>query len=117
NLIIYWGGFDSTWKLACAMVAGLALFAIGAWRSKTSAARTIRNAIWIVPWLAGHVGLGALGRYGGGYDLLPDWVDVFVLIAFSLAIYHLALAMTLPRDAAAAAIAKDAHQIEYAGLH
>src|SRR5882672_4729214 len=33
NLIIYWGGFESTWKLACAMLVGLALFIVGAWRS------------------------------------------------------------------------------------
>src|SRR6202040_3869653 len=35
NLIIYWGGFESTWKLACAMVVGLALFAVGTRRSGT----------------------------------------------------------------------------------
>ena len=117
NLIIYWGGFDSTWKLACAMVVGLVLFAIGAWLGKTDAARTVRNAIWMVPWLAGHVVLGALGRYGGGYNVLPNWVDFFVVLGFSLAIYHFALALTLAPDAAGAAIAKDAHQIEYAGLY
>ena len=43
NLIMYWGGFDTNWKLALAMLAGLALFAIGAWRVRTGAVRTIRQ--------------------------------------------------------------------------
>src|SRR5580698_385841 len=30
NLIMYWGGFDTNWKLAIAVLAGLVLFAIGA---------------------------------------------------------------------------------------
>src|SRR5205085_9705179 len=66
NLIIYWGGFDFTWKLTCAMVLGLMLFAIGAWRAGTGAQLPVRNAIWIAPWLGGQVVIGALGRYGDG---------------------------------------------------
>ena len=114
NLIIYWGGFGTTWKLACAMELGLVLFAIGSWRQRTSAGDSIRNALWIAPWLVGHVQIGALGRYGGGFELLPEWVDIAVVIAFSLGIYWLALRSTLSREAAAAAIAKDAHQLDYA---
>jgi hypothetical protein len=37
NLIIYWGGFDFTWKLACAVVLGRAFFAIGSSRARCSA--------------------------------------------------------------------------------
>ena len=115
NLIIYWGGFETTWKLALAMLLGLALFAIGAKRAGTNAQRTIRNAVWIAPWLAGHVLVGAVGRYGAGAkNLLPDWVDLAVVIAFSLAIFYWAVSRTLPKDEAAAAVAKDARQIDYA---
>ncbi len=113
NLIIYWGGFGTTWKLAIAMVVGLGLFAIGAWRSGTGATHTMRNALWIVPWFGGQVVLGALGRYGGGYDLLPNWIDLVAVIGFALAIFYLAVHLTLTAEAAAAAIAKDVHQIDY----
>jgi amino acid transporter len=112
NLIIYWGGFGTTWKLACAMLVGLVLFAIGAWRNKTDALRSIRTAIWMVPWFGGHVAIGALGRYGG-YDVLPPWIDILVVLGFALAVFGLALRLTLTPEAAAQAIAKDAHQIEY----
>jgi hypothetical protein len=55
NLIIYWGGFDITWKLACALAVGLVLFGLGAWRARTGVMRTFRSALWIAPWLCGQV--------------------------------------------------------------
>jgi amino acid transporter len=113
NLIFYWGGFATTWKLVCAMVLGLGLFAIGAWYKRTGARTRLRSAIWMAPWFGGHVVIGALGRYGGGLEVLPNWVDIVVVIGFALAIFYFALRLTLPPDAVAAAIAKDAHQIDY----
>jgi amino acid transporter len=113
NLIIYWGGFDTTWKLAIAMVVGLLLFAIGAKRARTNLRPKLRSATWMGPWLAGHVAFGALGRYGGGYEVLPAWIDIVLLISFSLTIFYVALGRTLTPAEAAEAIAKDAHQLDY----
>ena len=114
NLIIYWGGFETTWKLALAMLLGLALFAIGAARGRTGAHRTARNALWVAPWLGGHVLLGAVGRYGtGARNLLPDWVDLAVVVVFALAIFYWAVSVTLTKDETTAAVAKDAQQIDY----
>jgi amino acid transporter len=111
NLIIYWGGFDTNWKLGIAMLAGLALFAIGARRGRTGAVRTIRHAVWVGPWLGGHVLLGWLGRYGGGRNILPNWVDVGVVIVFALAIFHWATALRVSKEASALEVGKDAEQI------
>jgi amino acid transporter len=113
NLIMYWGGFDTNWKLAVAMLAGLVLFAIGAWRMRTGARRWVGSAVWIGPWLGGHVLLGWLGRYGGGHNVLPNWVDVGVVVAFSLAVFYWATALRLSQENSAAAVAKDAQQIDY----
>ncbi len=113
NLIIYWGGFEATWKIACAMLAGLALFGVGAWRSGTRAGHTVRNAIWIAPWLVGHIVIGFIGRYGGGSNLLPNWIDIAVVIAFALAIFYWSVSLTLSQQSAAAEVAKDARQIDY----
>jgi amino acid transporter len=114
NLIIYWGGFETMWKLAIAMLVGLALFAVGTWRSRTDAMKTIKNACWIGPWLGGQVIIGVLGRYGNGaLNLLPNWVDILVVIVFSLVIFYWAVALTLDRQASAAAVAKDAQQLNY----
>lgn len=114
NLIIYWGGFQTTWKLACAIAFGLALFALGAWRSQTKALHTLRNAIWILPWLGGQVLIGFVGRYGNGArNLLPNWVDLFVVIVFALAIFYWAVHVALPKEETQAAVEKDAQQIDY----
>ena len=114
NLIISWGGFETTWKLACAMVVGLALFTVGAWRARTDAQRMIRNAIWIAPWLGGQVVIGAIGRYGtGARNILPNWVDIAVVVVFSLVIFYWAVSLTLSKEAAAIEVAKDARQIDY----
>jgi hypothetical protein len=96
------------------MAVGLALFAVGAWRRGTGARHTIRNAFWIAPWFAGQVLIGWLGRYGNGSrNLLPNWVDIVVVILFSLAIFYWAVSLTLPKEENAAAVAKDAQQIDY----
>ena len=111
NLILYWGGFDTTWKLVVAMLIGLALFAIGTWRTGTSQP-TIRNCFWIWPWFAGHVVIGAIGRYGGGRNILPEWIDIGVVVMFSLAIFYWAIALTLSPEQTAAALARDAEQFQ-----
>jgi hypothetical protein len=108
---MYWGGFDTTWKLTVAMAAGLVLFAIGAIRGNTGAMKSIGTAIWIAPWLLGHVVIGYLGRYGGGRNILPDWIDLAVVIAFALAIFYWGVGLSLSKSEAAAQVAKDAHQM------
>jgi amino acid transporter len=113
NLIIYWGGFDTTWKLGCAMLVGLLLFGVGAWHAGSNAGRTIRHSTWIGVWLGGQVLIGAIGRYGGGRNILPNWVDILVVIGFSLAIFYWAIGSALNEEQSAAAIAKDARQLNY----
>ena len=95
-----------------AMLLGLVFFASGARRGRTGAERTMRNAAWMAPWLGGHVLLGWLGRYGGR-NLLPDWIDLAVVIGFSLTIFYTAVALSLDRATAEAAVAKDAEQLQY----
>jgi hypothetical protein len=112
NLVIYWGGFDTTWKLVSAIAFGLCLFAVGAWRGRTGAQRTIRNALWIVPWLGGHVLIGKLGRYGNGANsILPSWIDLAVVIIFSLVIFYWAVSRALSEEASATAVRKDTQQL------
>ncbi|HEV7395678.1 MAG TPA: APC family permease [Pyrinomonadaceae bacterium] len=113
NLIIYWGGFDTTWKLACAVAIGLLLFGLGAWRAGTGAERTLRNAIWIGPWLLGHVLIGWLGRYGdAARNIIPDWLDITTVVTFALAIFYWALRVANTPAQAIADVEKDSPQIE-----
>jgi len=114
NLIIYWGGFDTTWKLACAIAIGLILFAAGARRARTGAQHMLKNALWIGPWFGGQVVIGFLGRYGNGArNILPNWMDIVVVIGFALAIYYWAVSLTLSSAETSVAVEKDAQQIHY----
>ena len=114
NLILYWGGFEYTWKIALALVVGLIIFGIGTQVAQTDVMAMLRPAAWIGPWILGSVIIGALGRYGvGSHSWLPEWVDLVVVIAFSLAIFYWAVSLTMPHDKVVAAIAKDREQIEY----
>jgi amino acid transporter len=117
NLILYWGGYDYTWKLACALVVGLVLFGVGSTRAGTDSFRMLRSAIWIGPWILGSVIIGALGRYGvGSRSLLPNWIDLLVVIVFSLVIFYWAVSLAMPQSKVAEAVAKDADQIDYVGV-
>jgi amino acid transporter len=112
NLITYWGGFETTWKLATAMAIGLVIFTIGAVRAKTGVQRMIRSALWILPWMCGHVVLGYFGRYGGGTNDIPMWIDIVIVSGFSLGIFYLGVARALSPEAASLEVAKDARQLE-----
>src|ERR1041384_219061 len=113
NLIIYWGGFNTTWKLACAVAIGLLLFALGSWRAGTGAERTLRNAIWIGPWLLGHVLIGWLGRYGdAARNIIPDWLDIATVVTFALAIFYWAVRVANTPAQAIAAVEKDSPQTD-----
>ena len=50
----------------------------------------------------------------GATSILPSWVDIGVVIAFALAIFYWAVSLTMTKAETAAAIAKDADQINYA---
>lgn len=117
NLILYWGGYDYTWKLACALVVGLILFGIGASRAGSDTMSMLRSAVWIGPWILGMVIIGVAGRYGiGSHSWLPEWIDLLVVIVFALVIFYWSTHMTMPREKVQAAIAKDSHQIDYVGV-
>ncbi len=114
NLIVYWSGFDTVWKLDCAIVAGLLLFAVGVSAKGTNSLRALKPALWIGPWLAGQAVIGALGRYGGGaHEVLPEWWDLAVVIAFSLAVFYWAVSLAVTPERVRDAVAVDSGQIDY----
>jgi len=57
--------------------------------------------------------IGFIGRYGAGSrSYLPDWVDVLVVIVFSLTIFYWAVSISLTKEQTEAAVAKDAKQLD-----
>ena len=114
NLIVYWTGFDTVWKLDCAIILGLVLFGIGVSAKGTDSLRMLKPAAWIGPWLAGLTVISALGRYGdSAREVLPEWWDLAALIAFAVAIFYWAVSLSVTPEQVRTAVAADAHQIEY----
>ncbi|MFC5992815.1 APC family permease [Pseudonocardia hispaniensis] len=64
NLIVYWSGWDTNWKLFVAVLLGFALLAA---HELTHRGRTprldFRHGMWVLPWLAGLCIISYLGSY------------------------------------------------------
>jgi amino acid transporter len=101
NLIVYWSGWPTVWRIDVALAIGFAAFL--AYRllgpSENQPRLDLRNAAWLVPYLVGISVITYIGRYDGR-NWLPFWVDLGVVAAFSLAVFALAVWLRLPPDEA-----------------
>jgi amino acid transporter len=112
DLIIYWSGFEANWKIFVGIALGVAVYLIalsvrGQWRRPDV---EWRCAVWIPVWMLGLLVIGWLGRYGG-HNVLPEWVDLAVVVAFSLAIYYWAERMPMDVEHVHKAVASDERQL------
>ncbi len=111
NLIIYWGGFASTWKLAIGLLLGQLIFLIAVRvraRNVDGSRARWQSALWIWPWQVGLIILGLLGNYGGGaLKVLPNDVDALIVAVFGLIIYFLAVRTVQPRADVEALVTED----------
>ncbi|MGW7257956.1 APC family permease [Streptomyces sp. NPDC054834] len=96
NLIIYWAGWDTLWRLGFAIVLGYVLLGGYAFYATSKglpdAPRLdFRAAQWLPAYL---VGLGLISWQGGfgGQGHIALWWDILVVAAFSLGIYYWAKA-------------------------
>ncbi len=98
NLIVYWGGFEATWKLLTGIFIGRIVFELMLRRADQVRRTDIdwRAASWIWPWLIGLTMIGLMGRYGEGcLNLLPEWIDLIVVVGFSLVIFRYAVSLAM----------------------
>jgi amino acid transporter len=98
NLIIYWGGFEATWKILAAIFLGRLVFEFALHRNGDVRREDVdwRAASWIWPWLIGLTLIGLVGRYGtGSQNVLPNWWDLLVVIGFSLVIFYYAVGLAM----------------------
>jgi amino acid transporter len=111
NLIVYWGGFDTTWRLAIAVLVGQVLYIIAAGvraQNVNVATARWRSAIWIWPWLIGLIVLGYLGNFGSTErNWLPQDYDSLIVAAFSLIIFYFAVSQASSTDVVKEAVAED----------
>jgi amino acid transporter len=118
NLVIYWGGFDTTWKIETGIVIGFVIFAVTQLCKKQPVPLTKadwKGFAWVPVWLAVNVVLGFLGNYdsggyrsgGGELAVLPNLVDLPVVAAASLAIYYWAVSLAVTTEEVQDLVAQD----------
>jgi amino acid transporter len=101
NLIVYWSGWTTVWRIMVALAIGFVAFV--AYRLLGDRRRMpgldLKSAFWLLPYLGGMTIISYLGRYDGR-NVIPFWWDIALVAVFSLAIFVLALATRLPSDRA-----------------
>lgn len=103
NLIIYWSGWDTDWKLMVAVLLGFVVLGLTHLFTPAGSRPSLdwRAAGWLAPYLAGLTLISFAGAKDfGGRGLLSFGPDAVVVAVFSVAIYVLAIRLRLP-DAAA----------------
>jgi len=91
NLLSYWCGWETIYKLAIAMLIGLFFFAAAWWRGRLPTDNHgLKSGLWMLPYLGGLVMISWLGAFGGK-NVIPFGWDFLVIGIFSLAILWLAV--------------------------
>ena len=111
NLIVYWSGWTTVWKLMVAVLIGLALLAVftmsGQMKGKSL---DVRSGLWVFPWLIGLTVISYLGNYPepatGNLNLLGFALSAGLLLVLSLLVYVMAYRFRLPDDQARAYISE-----------
>lgn len=91
NLLSYWCGWDTIYKLAIAMVIGVILFAIACLRGRLSVQTLgLKSGMWIMPYLSGLILISYLGAFGGKHIIPFGW-DFLVIGIFSVIVLYFAI--------------------------
>lgn len=93
NLMCYWTGWETVYKLAIALIIGMAVFLVAFLRQrKVYETAHFKTILWIVPYLLGLVLISYLGSFGGIKLLTFGW-DFLVIAIFSVIMLHLAISV------------------------
>lgn len=103
NLIVYWSGWETNWKLSIAVLLGFVVFGIHeAVQGKHTPRMDFRAGFWVLPWLGGLALISWLGSYpepsagAGNLGLLGLTPAIGVIAVFSALIMWLAHTFRLP---------------------
>ncbi len=90
NLIVYWTGWQTIYKLAIAILIGFVAFGIAYLRGNIKKSLGLKSAIWVMPYLGGLILFSYLGSFGGK-NIIPFGWDFLVIAIFSVVILYLAV--------------------------
>jgi amino acid transporter len=115
NLIVYWSGWTTVWKLMVAVLIGFVLLAAFAMSGQMKGERLdVRAGSWVFPWLIGLTVISYLGTYpeptAGNLDKLSFGLSAGLLLLLSLGVYAMAYAFRLTPEQARAYIDDSVHE-------
>jgi amino acid transporter len=99
DLLIYWSGFETIWKLGIVLVIGYVLIGISMMFDKQRPPLDWKSATWLPVYLVGMGIISWQGQFGpDNTGRIPFWWDMVIVAVFSLAIYYWAMATKLPKE-------------------
>jgi hypothetical protein len=103
NLIVYWSGWDTDWKLFVAVIIGyLVLVTYEIRHHDITPPMEFRSGAWVLAWLAGLAIISWIGsypepsHYAGNLGILGFGWAILVIAVFSALIMWMAVALRLP---------------------
>jgi amino acid transporter len=98
NMIIYWSGFETVWKLGVALVIGYLLILMYFSDNPTAPKLEWGRDWWIFAYLIGMGIISWQGQYGPENTFrIPNWWDFLVVFGWSMVVYFFAVSRRLPR--------------------
>ena len=101
TLVVYWSGWDTTWRLGLVVIVGMIFFLIKklmidrvSW-SKLD----VRESCWLLPYGAGIGGISYLGNFEGRGILASPW-DLVAVVVLSLIVFEIAYRCRLSNEVA-----------------
>ncbi|CBL44977.1 Amino acid permease family protein [gamma proteobacterium HdN1] len=107
NLIVYWSGWDTVWKLMLATSLGYGVLIWHEWfYGDKTPSLDLKHGSWVIAWLAGLTLISYFGSYpdisaeAGNIGLLNGITSTAVMAVFSAAILWMAICHRLPDEQA-----------------
>jgi amino acid transporter len=115
NLIVYWSGWTTVWKLMVAVLLGFVLLGAFALSGQMKGERLdVRSGAWVFPWLGGLTLISYLGNFpepaAGNLDRLGFGLSAGLLLLLSVFVYAMAYRFRLTPEQAQAYIDDSLHE-------
>jgi amino acid transporter len=95
NLLIFWTGWETVFKMMIALAIGFLFFVVHCYREKNDLwIKQWNSSWWIFPYLIGLTVISYLGTFGNGTQLIPFGWDFVVIGLLTFTVFCLALKLS-----------------------